>query len=90
MLNMEATTRIAPPEVIAKALAYFGPKGYNLMVKDQNESCIYFEGGGGRIDVTANVDKYGTTTVGIISTEWDYPVKKFFDELPQAKTKHPF
>jgi len=90
MLNMEATTRISPPEVITKALAFFGPKGYNLIVKDQSENCAYFEGGGGRVDVTANVDKYGTTVVGIISSEWDYQVKKFFDELPQAKTRHPF
>ncbi len=90
MLNMESTTRISPQEVIAKALIFFGPQGYNLIVREQGENCIYFEGGGGRVDVTANIDQYGTTKVEVISTEWDYQTKKFFEELPQAKTKHPF
>ena len=90
MLNMEATTRISPQEVITKALAFFGPTGYNLILRDQSENGLYFEGGGGRVNVTASIDQYGTTKVEIVSTEWDYQTKKFFEELPHAKTKHPF
>lgn len=76
MLNLEVKTKLRPDEVIKRALAFFGPSGYGLEIKEQSESCAYFEGGGGGVDITTCTEEKGTS-VELVSREWDYQVNEF-------------
>lgn len=46
MLNLAVKTKLSSGEVIKRAVAFFGPNGYGLEVKEQSDNCAYFEGGG--------------------------------------------
>ena len=72
-------TRLSPEQVMAQATAYFGPGGLGLERREENPCCLYFEGGGGHILVSASTgDK---TTVDLETREWDYHVKKFMGQI---------
>ena len=76
MLRMMTKTKLSPEEAIKRAVAFFGPVGYGLKVKEQDDCCAYFEGGGGGVEVTASTEKKGTF-VELVSREWDYQVTEF-------------
>jgi hypothetical protein len=76
MLKIAAKTKLSPEETIKRAIAFFGPGGYGLEVKAQKADCVYFEGGGGGVEVTASMGKEGTS-VELESQEWDYQAKEF-------------
>lgn len=80
MLKISRETKLKPQEVVKKAVAFFGPGGYGLQLKAENDCTAYFEGGGGSIRVIAAAGEKGST-VDIESVEWDYQVKQFFDKL---------
>ena len=42
-------------------MAFFGPKGYGLEVKDEGNCCAEFEGGGGSVYISAAASKKGST-----------------------------
>ncbi len=50
MLKLNVKTKRKPDEVVKQAVEFFGPKGEGLTVTNQNETCAYFEGGGGGVD----------------------------------------
>ena len=79
MLKISTTTKLSPEETIKQAVEFFN-SGYGLEVKEQAPNCASFEGGGGRVDVTACAQEKGTS-VGLESQEWDYQVKKFIDNI---------
>ena len=81
MLKIGTTTKLSPEEAIKRAVAFFGPdEGYGLEITEQSPVHVHFEGGGGRVEVTACTgDKH--TTVDIGSVEWDIQVRKFIDKL---------
>jgi hypothetical protein len=76
MLKLNVRTKLKPDEVVKKALGFFGPGGYGLKVTDQSDTCAYFEGGGGGIEVTTCTDDKGTS-VDLETREWEYQVKEF-------------
>jgi hypothetical protein len=76
MLKLNVSTKLKPEEVVKKALGFFGPGGYGLNVNEQSETCAYFEGGGGGVELTTCTDKKGTS-VDLETREWDYQVKEF-------------
>jgi hypothetical protein len=76
MLKLNVRTKSKPEELVKKALEFFGPGGYGLKVTEQSDSCAYFEGGGGGIQVTACSDDKGTS-VDLETREWEYQVKEF-------------
>lgn len=76
MLKLNVRTKSKAEAVVKKALDFFGPGGYGLKVTEQNDTCAYFEGGGGGIKVTACSDDEGTS-VDIETREWEYQVKEF-------------
>jgi hypothetical protein len=76
MLKLNVRTKLKPDEVVKKALEFFGPGGYGLKVTDQSDTCAYFEGGGGGIEVTTCTDDKGTS-VDLETREWEYQVKEF-------------
>ncbi len=80
MINLEVKSKLNPEEVVKRAVNFFGPKGYGLEVKEQSESCAYFEGGGGGVEVTACI-KENQTSVELQSREWDFQVKEFINKI---------
>jgi hypothetical protein len=80
MLKLNVRTKSKPEEVVKKALEFFGPGGYGLKVTEQSDTCAYFEGGGGGIEVTAC--SYGKgTSVDMETREWEYQVKEFAGKI---------
>jgi len=76
MLNLAVKTKLSPEEAVKRAVEFFGPGGYGMEIKEQSESCAYFEGAGGGVDVTACAEEKGTS-VELASREWDYQVREF-------------
>lgn len=76
MLKLNIRTKHNPGEVVKKALEFFGPGGRGLKVTEQSDTCVSFEGGGGRITVTACTDDKGTS-VDLETREWEYQIKEF-------------
>ncbi len=44
---------------------------------EQSDTCAYFEGGGGGVEVTACADDKGKTLVDLETREWEQQVEKF-------------
>jgi len=80
MLKMSAKTKLSPEEVIRRAIAFFGPGGYGLAVKDESASYVCFEGGGGGVEVSASTEGK-RASVELVSREWDYQVKEFLGKI---------
>jgi hypothetical protein len=80
MLKISKESKLKPQEAIKSAIAFFGPKGYGLELKEEDNCNAYFEGGGGSVRVTAATGKKGSS-VDVESVEWDYQSKQFFDKI---------
>jgi hypothetical protein len=80
MLKIAKESKLKPDEAIQRAVAFFGPKGYGLEVKDDGNCCATFEGGGGSVHVSASESKKGST-VELESVEWDYQTKQFLSSI---------
>jgi hypothetical protein len=76
MIRMAAKTKLSPQEIVKRAVAFFGPGGYGLEVKEQTSDYACFEGGGGSIEIVTSAEKKGAS-VELVSQEWDYQVKEF-------------
>jgi hypothetical protein len=80
MIRLELKTKLSPEEVIKRAVAYFGPGGYGLEVKENYKNHAYFEGGGGGVTISTSV-KDKKTSVEIVSKEWDFQVQGFAEKI---------
>jgi hypothetical protein len=80
MLKIEAETKLSPEEVVKRAVAFFGPRGYGLGVREQTFGYVCLEGGGGIVEVSASA-KGKRTSVKLASREWDYQLKKFLGTI---------
>jgi hypothetical protein len=80
MLSIETTSKHSPEEAIKRAVKFFGPQGYGLVVKSEAPCCVEFEGGGGGVGVSATPNGKGST-VSFESREWDYQVKEFIGKI---------
>jgi hypothetical protein len=80
MIKISKESKLKPKEVIEHAVAFFGPKGYGLELKEQDNCNAYFEGGGGSVRITAETVKKGSS-VDVESVEWDYQSKQFLDKI---------
>ncbi|MBI4302969.1 MAG: hypothetical protein HY665_01325 [Chloroflexi bacterium] len=79
MLKIEAKTKLSPEEAIKRAVAFFGPGGRGLEVDQQGPLCVYFQGGGGEVRVTACTEGK-RTSVELESKEWDTEVNEFISK----------
>ena len=80
MIRISKETRLASPEILDQAAAFFGEQGLGLEEKERNPCCIAFEGGGGYVSVNiAEADD--DRTVDVETREWEYQVKKFMEKL---------
>lgn len=80
MLKIAKESKLKPQEAIQRAVAFFGPKGYGLELKEEDNCNAYFEGGGGSVRVSAATSKKGSS-VDVESVEWDYQAKEFLERL---------
>ncbi len=80
MIKISKESKLKPKEVIKRAVAFFGPKGYGLELKEEDKCNAYFEGGGGGVRVSAATAKKGSS-VDIESVEWDYQSKEFLGKI---------
>jgi len=80
MLNLEIKTKFSPEKIVEQAVAFFGPNGYGLEVKENYKNHAYFEGGGGSVAITTSV-KDEKTAVDVVSREWDFQVQEFAKKI---------
>jgi len=80
MIKVSRESKLKPEEVIKRAVAFYGPKGYGLELKEEDKCNAYFEGGGGSVRVTAASTKKGSS-VDIESVEWDYQSREFLGKI---------
>ncbi len=75
-------TNLSVEEAIAQAVAYFGINGLGLELTYQEECCVYFQGGGGYVTVTATGDEATKkVTLTLETREWDYHVGQFMRKI---------
>ncbi len=75
-MRITTKTKLTSVEVIKRAIKFFGPDGYKLVLTGQTETSVAFEGGGGSVNITL-CDDNGKTSADFLSREWDYQVKEF-------------
>jgi hypothetical protein len=80
MARYSVASNLRREEVIEKAKEYFGEGGVGLSVTGRSPCCVYLEGGGGHVSVTASNGKE-KTQVQIEVREWDYQARHFMDEI---------
>jgi hypothetical protein len=80
MIKVSKESKLKPQEVIKRAVAFFGPRGYGLELKEEDNCNAYFEGGGGSVRVAAATSKKGSS-VDVESVEWDYQAKNFLEKI---------
>ena len=80
MIRLEVKTKHAPEKTIEEAVAFFGPDGYGLEVKEQSADHAFFVGGGGSVAITVKPEDK-KTAVDIVSQEWDYQVQQFLEKI---------
>jgi hypothetical protein len=80
MINLGKKSKHDPPEVIRRAVAFFGEGGLGLAVRERTESSVQFENGGGFVGVTATAVERGSD-VTVQSQEWDYQAQQFLERI---------
>lgn len=81
MINMGKKTRLSPAKVVSKAVAYFGPGGVGLEVKEQTENSAQFEAMGGFVTLQVTEEGDGKSDVSVFGREFDYQIKQFVGDL---------
>ena len=82
MLNIEVKTKLSVEDTIGRLKSYFGKGGLGLEIKDENEACLNFEGGGGYITATV-CEEDKNTKVDLVGQEWEIQMKSFASKLPR-------
>jgi hypothetical protein len=80
MLKIAKESKLTPEEAVKRAVAFFGPRGYGLEVKDEGNCCATMEGGGGSVRVSATTTKKGSS-VDVEAVEWEIQAKEFLTKL---------
>ena len=80
MIRLEVKTKLSPEKTIEEAVAFFGPEGYGLEVKENMADHAHFVGGGGSVTLTVKPEDK-KTAVDIVSQEWDYQVQQFLQKI---------
>jgi hypothetical protein len=79
---MGKDSKLAPSEVVEKAVEFFGPSGAALEVVDQGACCARFEGAGGFVFVqTVEIDDHRGSSVTVEGREWEHQIKQFMGEV---------
>ena len=82
MIRMGKESKLVPPKVIEKAVAFFGPSGVGMSVLEQSDCCARFEGAGGYVFAhAAELGDGDGSNVEIEGREWEYQIKQFMAEI---------
>ena len=80
MVNMFKKTSLSTEKIIERTKEYFGEKGLNLVLTEENPDCLNYEGGGGYVNI--NICKDGNENrIDVVSVEWEKQVKDFLTKL---------
>jgi hypothetical protein len=80
MISLTKDSKLKPEDVIKKAVAFWGPKGYGLTIQEQESCSAAFEGGGGGVNVSAAATAKGST-VDVEAREWESQAKDFMASI---------
>ncbi len=80
MIKIGKESKLKPGEAVKKAVEFFGPKGYGLVVKDECDTSATFEGSGGSVVVSACESEKGSS-VDVEAVEWEIQAKEFLSKL---------
>ena len=80
-LRMSSETKLAPEQVVERAVQFFGQE-YGLTVAWRSPVSARFEGGGGHVQLTATARPKGSE-VELETMEWDVQVREFAGRLPR-------
>jgi hypothetical protein len=82
MIRMGKESKLAPSEVVQKAVEFFGPSGEGLNLVNQGACCARFEGAGGYVFVqTTEFDDREGSDVAVEGREWEYQIRQFMGEI---------
>jgi hypothetical protein len=81
MLKLSTETKRAAADVLAQAVAYFGPNGLGLETTEQDAGSVTFQGGGGGVIVEVKPGEQGKATVDLTSREWDFQIRQFLEKI---------
>jgi hypothetical protein len=73
-------SKLKPETILREGVAFFGPEGLGLEIKEHNESCARLEGGGGHVVITV-CEKGNGSEVTLETREWDYQTQKFLEKI---------
>jgi hypothetical protein len=80
MISLSKESKLKPEDVIKKAVAFWGSKGYGLTIQEQDACSVALEGGGGGVNVSAAATAKGST-VDVEAREWESQAKDFMAAL---------
>jgi hypothetical protein len=79
---MGKDSKLAPSEVVDKAIAFFGPPGAGLNVVEWDAGSARFEGTGGYVFVqTTGSDEQEGSTTTVQGRGWEQQIRQFMGEL---------
>jgi hypothetical protein len=82
MIRVGKDTKLTSKEVVARAVAFFGPDGLGLEVEESAPCCARFVGGGGYVSLqTTSEEEPSGVEVTVEGREWDSQVKQFLEKL---------
>ncbi|MEJ2010878.1 MAG: hypothetical protein P8X64_01490 [Anaerolineales bacterium] len=79
MALYQVETKLSEDEALERAREFFGEDGLGLHLKEQQDCCLEFTGGGGHVSVIA-VNGEGIR-LEIETREWDRQVGQFMEEV---------
>lgn len=82
MRSLEIWTKMAPEDVLAQAVEFFGPKGAGLRLVKREALAAQFDSPSAAVTVAARPDpEHRRTTVDIVSKELDTDVDRFVKRI---------
>ena len=76
MLSVTKESTLKPEDIIKRAVNFFGAKGLGLILKEEDKTSVYLEGGGGGVRVSTSAGKKGSV-IDVETREWESQVKNF-------------
>jgi hypothetical protein len=82
MIKMGKQSKLAPPDVLTRAVAFFGPSGLGMTILEQDDCCARFQGAGGYVSVVTAITrgKKGSR-VTVQGFEWELQIQQFVTNI---------
>ena len=80
MAHYTTDVRLEAEKVVEKAVEFFGEAGLGLEIRERSDCCVFFEGGGGHVNLFVEL-REKKTHVDLETREWDHQVQNFLRTL---------